>query len=379
MALDKFRKSGHRPDYAFIGLILILLCIGLLMILSSSVVVAFQNYGNNYYFVTKQLTNIVYAMVVFFIAMAIDYHSYKKIAVPFFVISVILAIAVLIPGIGVSVNGAQRWLDFGFVRFQASEVLKLGLIIYFSFWLSVKIKELNTPKTFITFLTILASLVLIVILQRDLGTTIIITSILILLYFLAGGGLQYIALTLGLGFFALIGFIRFEAYRLTRFLVFLNPDQQLLGAGYHINQALLAIGTGGLWGLGFSNSKQKYLYLPEPHTDSIFAIMGEELGFIRILIFLLILTLFLLKGFAIAKSAPDNFGRFLGFGIMSWFAVQSILNISAMLGLVPLTGVPLPLISYGGTSVVILLAALGIVVNISKYSIRKEKEKHARA
>lgn len=379
MGLDKFRKSGHRPDYVFIGLILILLCIGLLMIMSSSILVASEKFGNNYYYVMKQLYSIIIGAVIFIITASIDFRFYKKIAVLFFIVALILTIMVLIPGIGSTANGAQRWLDFGFVRFQASEVLKLATVIYLAQWMVTKKKDLNNIAGFVPFLCILGLVAGVVVAQRDLGTTLVISGIMVAMYFLAGGGIQFIGLVLGLGLLIIMLLIKFEPYRMTRFLVFLDPSQQQLGAAYHINQALLAIGSGGLWGLGFGESRQKYFYLPEAHTDSIFAIMCEELGFIRIMLFLILLVIFVLKGFVIAKKVPDEFGKLLCSGIMCWVAIQSILNIAAMLGLLPLTGVPLPLISYGGTSVSILLAALGIVVNISKYSTREEKSKYVRA
>lgn len=380
MSLDKYRKSSHRPDYTFIALIIVLLCLGLVMILSASVVVGFENYNNNYYFVIKQLYSIGLGLIAFFILSAINYKVYQKTATLFLGVALILSVLVLIPGLGVEVKGAQRWLDFGFVRFQTSEVLKLALVIYLSSWFFQKKEQMkNISSGLVPFFIILGVVAGLVMLQRDLGTTIVLSAIAVGMYFIFGGKIEHIAVIFLVAILITVLMIKFEPYRMTRLTVFLNPNSQELGAGYHINQAMLAIGSGGLWGLGFGGSKQKYLYLPEPHTDSIFAIMSEELGFIRTVFVLLILFLFILKGFSIAKRAPDDFSKLLVSGIMLWIAFQSMLNIAAMLNLVPLTGVTLPLISYGGTSVTIILAALGIVTGVSKYTINPEKSKHVRA
>ena len=245
--------------------------------------------------------------------------------------------------------------------------IKLTLIIYLAAWLTKKGDDVkNFLKGFIPFALVLGFIALTIIKQPDMGTAIILTCIATVMFFVSGASIYHMALG---GFslaFLFYLFIKTSNYRMQRFLVFLNPEEKSLGAAYHINQALLAIGSGGLWGLGFGQSKQKYLYLPETHIDSIYAIIVEELGFLRSSLVIIAFLVIGVIGYKIAKSAPDMFGKLLATGITTWIVFQGFLNIATMLGMVPLTGVPLPFISYGGTSLVILLAAVGILMNISK-------------
>src|SRR4030042_2064678 len=279
--------------------------------------------------------------------------------------SLILMVLVFIPGLGYRHAGAQRWLDIG-VSLQPSEFLKLGFIIYLSAFLSKKEKtqKINTLIPFLAMILLTASLVAI---QSDAGTLGIIAIVGFIIYFLSGAK-PYQWLTVAicyiLGFFALI---RFFPYRMARFTTFLNPNVDPQGVSYQINQALLAIGSGGILGVGAGHSQQKYNFLPESMGDSIFAIFAEEFGFIGTMVFLLLFVILAFKGLRIARKAPDDFGKLLAVGITSWVLIQTFINIAAITALIPLTGVPLPFVSYGGSALVSVLAGLGILVNISKH------------
>jgi cell division protein FtsW len=248
------------------------------------------------------------------------------------------------------------------------------MIFYLSGWLSNKqeVNEIN-KSSFIFFLFV-AIIAVIMLIQKDLGTLAVIVGIAGAMFIMSGVSMVQVFAAGGLSAFLLWLAIKIEPYRMSRFTTFLNPEQDLLGTGYHIRNALIAIGSGGLWGLGFGQSKQKYLYLPEAHTDSIFAIIAEELGFLRTSAVVLLILFIAWRGYLIAKRAPDSFSRLVAVGITTWFVWQSFINIAAMLSMVPLTGVPLPFVSYGGTSLIILLASSGILINISKYCQKRAGE-----
>jgi cell division protein FtsW len=278
-----------------------------------------------------------------------------------------MLIAVFLPGIGRSMGGASRWIEIGSMSFQPSEIAKLTFTIYLAAWLTKKgegIKDFQTG--FIPFVLILGIIGFLIIKEPDMGTMSIITAIAAVMFFVAGASWQHIVLGATSIIAFLIVLIKAAPYRMQRLMVFLNPSQGNLDVAYHINQAILAIGTGGLWGLGFGKSMQKYFYLPEAHTDSIFAIITEELGFIRALLVIIVFMLIAWRGYRIAKEAPDSFSRLLATGITTWIIFQAIANLAAITGAMPLTGVPLPFVSYGGTSLIILLASVGILLNISK-------------
>ena len=373
--MSNFPKIG-KPDY-WLALAVFLLCLfGIVMISSASIVVSGQHYGNNYYYVIHQLISLAIGLAVMVIAYLIDYRYWKKISLILFLANLVLLIAVFLPGIGKSFGGAHRWIGFGSFLFQPSELVKLTFIIYLASWLEKrgeKIREFRLGFVPFVFLTVVLGFLIIS--QPDLGTFIVIVATAVVTFFVAGAKSSHLLIGAGAAGVLLYILIKIAPYRLQRIFVFLNPSQQTLGAGYHINQALIAVGSGGLKGLGFGQSKQKYLYLPQPHTDSIFAIIAEELGFIRAGLVLLAYVFIGLRGFKIASYAPDNFARLLAVGITSWLVLQAFINIAAMMGLVPLTGIPLPFISFGGSSLIISLWAIGILLNISKYSYLQDKLK----
>lgn len=350
----------------------VLLAFGLIMLSSVSSVISFENHGYTNFYLYKQLTFAVGGIVIWYIVQKIDYHIYKKIALPFLIISIILTAIIFIPGVGISVNGATRWINIGF-PFQPSEVLKLALIIFWASWFEDNRKNVNSfKKIFLPFCGIILFIGAMLIKQPDLGTFLVIAVTSITMYFIAGARLTFMGTIFGGAFLAIAALIKAAPYRMERMLVFLDPEKDPLGMGFHVNQALIAVGSGGWWGRGFGKSGQKYTgYIPEAVGDSAFAIIAEELGFIKILIFpIALFVVFAWRGYKIARDCTDLFGKMLAFGITSWIIFQAILNISTMVALVPLTGVPLPFISYGGTSLVMVLLGSGILLNISKNQSR---------
>lgn len=373
MALDRWR-AAHKanPDYTYMTLIAILVLFGLVMIASSSVVISTEIYNQNYGFVTKQAVALVVGVIGAIILSRIDYHLWRKYATYLLVGSFILLLVVFIPGLGKSANGASRWIDLGFFQLQPSELVKISYIMYLAAWFERRGDRIKyISEGLLPFILLLIPVVLILMGQRDLGTLLVVLITAGAMFFASGAPYSQLGIGAAIGV-SLIGvLILIAPYRLERLTTFLNPAADKLGSGYHINQALLAVGSGGAWGKGFGGSIQKYLYLPEPHTDSIFAIVSEELGFFRSLLVLAVISLVAYRGYQIAMRAADDFGRMVAFGITSWFLFQALINLGAILGLLPLTGVPLPFVSYGGTALIVSLDAVGILLNISRSSYGK--------
>lgn len=361
-----------KPDYILSLSVFALVVFGIIMISSASVVKSYEvtEGATNNLYLYRQLIALGIGLIAWVLAQRIDYHVYKKYSIWFLIGSLVLLALVFVPVIGKDF-GATRWIGLGGFVFQPSELVKLLIAIYLAAWLS-RSKE-NTGsfwKGFVPFIIIMAVIAALIIKQPDLGTAVVVVAIGISIFFVAGANIWYLLAAIP-GFFVALWFlIKMAPYRMQRFMAFLNPGEDVLGIGYHVNQAILAIGSGGLWGLGFGASKQKYNFLPEAASDSIFAIICEELGFIRALLVILVYVIIAIRGYSIAKKVPDDFGRLLAIGITTWFTFQALVNLSAMLGLLPLTGVPLPFVSYGGSSLVISLVGVGILLNISKHANR---------
>lgn len=367
-------KHKQKPDLVFALVVFLLSLFGVVMISSASIVASQEHFGSNYYYATHQLISLIIGLILMIGAYLIDYRFWQKISLILFLATLVLLIAVFVPHIGQEFGGAHRWLGFGSFIFQPSEIVKLTFIIYLSSWLTkIGEKVSNFSAGFIPFIFLMLVLGFLIMSQPDLGTLVVIIGTAVVIFFVAGAHVKHLAIG-AVSLLILIGIlIKIAPYRIQRFLVFLNPANQTLGAAYHINQALIAIGSGGLWGLGFGQSKQKYLYLPQAYSDSIFAIIAEELGFIRTSMVILAFIFLGLRGFWIIRRAPDNFSKYLATGIITWIILQAFINIAAMLNLIPLTGVPLPFISYGGSSLIVTLIAVGILLNISKYSKEEVK------
>ena len=368
----------HRPDFTFFLVVAMLATFGLLMILSAGQVQSFQLKGNGYFYFTQQLVSLFVGLAAFYVVQRLDYRVWKRLAVPLLGIAVALLVLLFIPGVGFSHGGATRWIDLGIVPLQVSEVAKLALVVYLAAWLSGRRSQLdNLSKGLLPLAAVLLLLGGLVMAQPDLGTTSIMAVIAVAMYFTAGAPLRHIGIAFGGLFGAVAVLIATAPYRLDRLLTFLDPTKDTQGTGYHVQQALVAIGSGGLFGVGFNNSLQKHFFLPEPMNDSIFAVIAEELGFFASLAVIAAFAFLAQRGLRIASRAPDTFGRLLVTGIVTWVAFQAVVNLSAMLSLVPLTGVPLPFISLGGSSLVVLMIAMGIVMNVSKHTVGDGKEAHA--
>lgn len=361
------RRTGGKIDVTILLIVIGLVLFGLLAVSSASVVLSFDRYGHNFYYLCNQLIFAVIGLVAMAVTSAIDYRYWRKVAYPLMIVTIVLLVAVLIPGIGRELGGAKAWIYIGPFNFQPAELVKLTFLLYLAAWLERQGEGIRRWQSgFMPFLTILGTVALLIMFQPDLGTLTIIVAIAAAMFFAAGSSYSQI----GIGAAAMVGvimlLIKIAPYRLQRFLTFLEPEKDCLNHGYQICQSLLGIGTGGLWGVGFGQSKQKYLYLPQAHTDSIFVIMAEELGFLRVTLIIILFAIIGWKGYQIAERAPDLFGRLVAVGITSWIIFQTFVNIGANLSLIPLTGVTLPFISSGGSSLIVTLAAVGVLLNMSK-------------
>lgn len=366
-------RVGHSASPRLLIILALLLIFGLIMLSSASSVISFQNFDDPYYYLKRQLLNgVLIGGILFFALSRIDYTYWRKAAFPLMVGSVVLLLLVFVPGIGIELLGAKRWISVGGIFFQPSEIVKLTFLIYLAAWLETRghqVKEMSAGLT--SFLVMLGALVAIIaVAQKDLGTTIVLTVIALSVYFVAGAPWKHMGIIAGVGAIMLTILIKLFPFRAERLTVFLNPELDPQGIGYHINQALLAIGSGGMFGLGLGHSRQKFNYLPEAATDSIFAVIAEELGFFFSAMLIVLFLAFVLEGLRIARNSPDPFGKYLAVGITSWIGFQALINISAMLSLVPLTGIPLPFISYGSSSLITTMAAVGILAAVSKQAAR---------
>lgn len=364
------KGSSHHFDHSLFFAVLSLLGIGLIMVASAGIVYGKVRFGDDYYFLKQQLLGLGVGLLLLFIFQQVHYKVWQRFVVPIFLLALGLLILVFIPGFGTTVYGAARWVDLGPLSFQPSEVMKFAIILYLAAWLSNKgrTKASDFFEGLIPFLALMSLVGFLIIKQPDTGTLGLIFLIALAIFFASGANVLHIlSLFLGGSFFLLV-LIRMAPYRMQRFLVFLNPDHDPMGFGYQMSQALLAIGSGGFLGVGLGQSRQKFNYLPEPVTDSIFAVIGEELGWIGAVIIVSLFLFLAWRGLRIAAQAPDEFGRLLAVGIVSWIIFQAFINIAAITGLIPLTGIPLPFISYGGTSLAVILAAVGILLNVSKHS-----------
>ena len=363
-------SQTKQPDYLLLATIFLLLVFGVIMVFSSSYVMAYKWYGNSFYFFNRQLISAIIAVIVFTIAMKIDFHFWRKIAIPVLIISIFLLFLLYVPGLARSIRGAKRWLIIGPVPLQPSELAKFALILYIADCLTRKNeKDIGTFLRGILPIFIVTALIFILIFdQPDFSTAIVVMSCSFIMLFIGGSKITQlfalIVLLIPPGILLALG----EDYRRIRLLSFLNPWEDPLKSGFHIIQSLLALGSGGLTGVGIAESRQKFFYLPDQHTDFIFSIIGEELGFIGTSLVILLFLLFLWRGFMISLKTQDVFGSLIAAGITSMIVFQAVINISVVTKLIPTTGITLPFISYGGSSLIVNMLCCGILLNISKNS-----------
>ena len=368
--VNYFGKAGHSPDYFLIAVAFILTVFGIAMLASASSDLGKIKFNDSYYYLKHQiLYGLSLGLVGFFAGSFINYQHYKKFAFIFLIISII-GLTLVFTKFGVNVRNAARWVQIGSVSFQPAELMKLTFIIYLAAWLSnPKMKrEKNLSEGLIPFILMSGFIAGLLLFQPATSTVVILLSAGLAIYFLGGAEKKYIFLMILLGIVGLGIIIYATPYRLQRIVGFLNQDQDTLGANYHINQALITIGSGGLTGRGYGQSVTKVNYLPTPIDDSIFAVVAEEFGFVGSASLIALFGILTFRLFWLAKNMRDRFGKLILIGFGTIIAFQSLVNMAAISGLAPLTGVPLPFISYGGTALAVFLTMMGISVNISKYA-----------
>ncbi len=331
------------------------------MVGNASVVNAYRDFGDKWYYLKLQSGWAVLGLAGFFFVSRFPYPKLEKLAPLFLFSTLALLLLVLIPGVSSRILGARRWISLAGFTFQPAELAKLTLSVY---WAAL----LKKTSALIPFLASLGLAIGLIMLEPDLGTTLVLTGTALMTYFGSGGKLIHLASLLPLGALALAILIFIAPYRLDRLRTFFDYSRDLQGSSYHIHQVLLSLGSGGVFGVGLGQSRQKYEFLPEVATDSIFAVIAEELGLIGAALILVVFFVFFLAGLKIAQTCDQPFGRNLALALTSWISIQAFINISAMVALIPLTGIPLPFISYGGSSLVITLISSGILVNISRQS-----------
>lgn len=344
-----------------------LLGIGFIMVYSSSAVRGYIQYDDPYHYLKMEILWVTMGLVTMFISMVVDLRWVRKFAKPALILAIVLLIAVKVPGIGRRVNGADRWIGLGPMSIQPSEVIKLSMVLMMSHLLALNPHKIESfRKGVLPILGLMGVIAGLIMLQPDLGTTLVIAATTFFLLIAAGAKTWHIMALGGTGLGLVVAAIAAAPYRMRRIFAFLDPWADPLGNGYQTIQSLLALGPGGLFGLGLGQSRQKFLYLPENHTDFIFAMIGEELGFIGASLVVLIFFLFAWRGFRVAMRAPDPFMGFLAVGLTAMVSIQAMINMGVVSGLLPVTGITLPFISYGGTSLVFTMLGVGVLLNISR-------------
>jgi len=381
-------RINKKPDIFLLGVSAVLVVLGILILASVSASYSEEKFGTTYYFLKHQVVwGLLPGLILGFLAFRIKLEFIKK-WIPLALLgNLILMGMVFLPKIGSTYGGASRWIHLGFISLQPAEFLKLTFILYLALWLAnrtsrqkpegkkslyktdkydVGLIENKLSKTFFSFLVVMGLISFFLILQPDISTLGVILIIAALMYFIAGTPLWHCLVIIVGGAIGLLGIVKLAPYRLNRILVFLDPQKDPMGIGYHIKQAMIAVGSGGIFGKGLGMSHQKFGFLPESISDSIFAIFAEETGFVGALILIILFSLFLWRGIYIIKNSPDRFQKFSAVGITVWITFQAFANIGAMIRILPLGGIPLTFISYGGSALIAELIGVGILLNISK-------------
>jgi cell division protein FtsW len=362
------QKEGREPDYFLIITVFIIIFFGLIMLSSATSATAYADWHDSYYYFKHQLIfGLLPGILLFFALSRIDYHIWRKYALLMLITSVVLLLLVFIPGLSAEYGKARSWINiFGF-SLQPSEFVKISFLLYLAAWLESRKERVKDIKEGIgPFLVVLGIIAGLMFLQPDIGTFSIITFTSLVIFFVGGGRLRHLAVILLIGSALLFFVVKTKPHVGERFKCFYDSGFSQNAKCYQINQSLIALGSGGFWGRGLGESRQKFMYVPEIEGDSIFAIIGEEMGFIfsSALVFMYLIIFY--RGFLIAAKAPDVYGKILAIGIVTWLSSQALINIGGMINLIPMTGVPLPFVSYGGSALLSALGAVGILVNISR-------------
>ena len=349
----------------------ILIAIGIVMIYTSSAIYAYETYGDSGYFLKRHLLYLLFGLLAMTLTLSVPYMSLRRFAKPFLIVSVVLLLLILVSPLGRAGGGARRWFRIGSFSFQPSEITKLAFLIYLADFLSRKRNELHQFREgFVPPLLVLGVIVGLVILQPDLGTAVALLVVALLMLFLAGTRVRYLGFTFASFFPVFILYILLKPHASRRILAFIAPEKDPLGIGFQIMQSFVALGSGGLFGVGLGQSKQKLFYLPACHTDFIFSIIGEELGLVGTFGILALFFLFSWTSYRILKRVQDRFGRLLGFGVASLITLEALVNIGVACGAIPTKGLPLPFVSYGGSALILNLVGVGLLLNISRYGMQ---------
>ncbi len=375
--INSSKNDEHKPDKSLVFAILLLLFFGLIALFSASSVVSYQNFGVTYHYVLRQFLFILFSLVLFFGVSKINYLWWKRFAAFFLFSSIFLLILVFIPGLKADYGTASSWINILGLSIQPSELVKISFLIYLATWMEVKKAHIGSfSGGVLPFALILGAISFLMISQPDLGTLFIIICSAIASFFVGGGKMTHIVASGLLVIVLIVALVNSgSTYQADRFACLKDPNFDTQDKCYQINQALIAVGSGGVFGRGLGESRQKFLYLPEVWGDAIFPVIAEEMGFVFSSLLILLYLFIFWRGLLIAKNAPDLYSGTLATGIIAWLAVQTFLNIGGMINLIPMTGVPLPLISAGGSSILSSLLALGILVSISRHT----KEHSARS
>jgi cell division protein FtsW len=361
-------RERKQPDRLMLFTTVLLCGAGLVMVTSASVAFAYTQHQSAFYYAERQAVWMLIGFVALFVLSRIDYQRLRPLAPAGAVAAALLMILVLVPHLGVTVNGARRWFDAGPLgTFQPSELGKLAFAVFIAHWIDRHAAQIGDfQKTFVPFAAMLAGVLVLLMLERDLGTSVVMVGIFVSAYWAGGGRIRHMVLlvaALGLGFVALT---LFESYRVARLTAFLNPFADPLGSGFQATQSIYGLASGGWFGVGIGHSIEKYGWLPEAHTDFIFAIVGEETGLVGTTLVMLGFLFFALRGYRAALRAPDRFGVGLAAAITTWISFEALLNMATVTNTLPITGVPLPFFSYGGTAVATTLAAVGVLLSIAR-------------
>ncbi|MBI4120444.1 MAG: putative lipid II flippase FtsW [Parcubacteria group bacterium] len=361
------KETSNKAVVTFQITTAVLVLVGIAFLANTSIPISQSNFGESYYYLRHQVIfGLGLGLAVFFVFSRINYLVLRRWALPAVIAVAVLLAAVFLPKIGITSGGARRWLNIAGFTFQPSEIAKLALIIYLAHWLETKKNKITNHGLVLPFLAWVGLVGGLVLLEPDYGTFTLIAVVALAMYFGAGAKIKPILLTALIGGVILLGLMLAEPYRRARVLSFFNPQHDVAGVSYQQNQALIAIGSGGLWGKGLGKGVQKYSYLPETIGDSVFAIISEEFGWLGAVVILGIFLIWILSCLKIAARSRHIFGHHLALGIAAWIGLQTFFNVLGILGLIPFSGIPLPFISYGGTALVTELAAVGIIVNIAK-------------
>ncbi len=348
---------------------LLLSGIGIIMVYSASAIISLEEYSSHYFFLKKQLLAFAIGLVLMIFAMYFDYNKYRRFSVLFLGVSLALLILVFIPPLGISKNGAMRWIRISSLQFQPSELMKFSLILYVAGYISKKREKINDFMKGILPLSIVVGIFILMLMkQPDFGTVMTIITVIVILLFIGGMSYKYLIGAFAVVVPAAIIAIVSEPYRLKRITTFLNPWENPLSSGFQIIQSMYAFGRGGIFGLGFGEGRGKLFYLPAPYNDFILSVIGEEIGLVGVLTVVTLFFIFIYRGFKVAMNTNDMFGLLLCVGIVSVIGIQGLINIAVSLGMLPTKGIPLPFISFGGSSMITTMFLTGVILNISEHA-----------